>query len=66
MRCLSCNKNLNDFESTRKYESGEFIDLCNDCFNGSDMRHVAVVERADLAEYNDVSDDTVLDIIEEL
>lgn len=66
MRCLSCNKNLNDFESTRKYESGEFIDLCNSCFNSSDMRHVAIVERADLAEYDDVSDDAVLDIIEEL
>ena len=33
MRCVACNKNLNDFESTRKHAvSGEFIDLCNKCF----------------------------------
>lgn len=33
MRCLSCDKNLSDFESTRKYaESGQFVDLCNSCF----------------------------------
>ena len=28
MRCRACDKNLSDFESTRKHhESGEFIDL---------------------------------------
>ena len=33
MRCLSCNKNLNDAESTRKYpDTNEYIDLCNRCF----------------------------------
>jgi hypothetical protein len=35
MRCLSCNKNLNDREATRKYETGpfagQFVDLCNRC-----------------------------------
>lgn len=56
MRCLSCNKNLNDFESTRKYESGEFVDLCNGCFNSADMRDIPVLERDDLAEYEDISD----------
>lgn len=36
MRCLSCNKQLNDKEATRKYAStGDFIDLCDGCF-----RHV--------------------------
>lgn len=33
MRCLSCNCNLSDYESTRKYISGGYIDLCNGCFN---------------------------------
>lgn len=32
MRCLSCNVVLNDKEATRKYTSGEFLDLCNNCF----------------------------------
>ncbi len=34
MRCLSCNKQLNDKEATRKYASvGSFIDLCDGCFS---------------------------------
>lgn len=34
MRCLSCNKELSDFESTRKFAtSGVYVDLCNSCFN---------------------------------
>ena len=33
MRCLSCDRKLNDYESTRKYaSSGTFVDLCNRCF----------------------------------
>ena len=33
MRCLACNKELTEFESTRKSaQTGEFIDLCNDCY----------------------------------
>jgi hypothetical protein len=34
MRCLACDKRLNDRESTRKYaSSGTFVDLCNRCFS---------------------------------
>jgi hypothetical protein len=33
MRCIACNKNLSDFESTRKNaRTGEFIDMCTECF----------------------------------
>jgi hypothetical protein len=33
MRCLSCDRKLNDYERTRKYaSSGTFVDLCNRCF----------------------------------
>lgn len=33
MRCLACDKRLNDSEATRKYAStGSFVDLCNRCF----------------------------------
>lgn len=34
MRCLACNRGLNDRESVRKYAStGSFVDLCNKCFS---------------------------------
>lgn len=34
MRCLSCDRKLTDYESTRKYaSSGSFVDLCNRCFS---------------------------------
>jgi len=34
MRCLACNRMLNDRESVRKYAStGTFVDLCNRCFS---------------------------------
>lgn len=34
MRCLACNCQLNDHESTRKYaSSGSFVDLCDHCFS---------------------------------
>ena len=33
MRCRACDKNLSDFESTRKNETTEeYEDLCNDCY----------------------------------
>jgi hypothetical protein len=38
MRCLACNRNLTDLESTRKYvESGEYIDLCSGCLFTTDI-----------------------------
>ena len=34
MRCNACNVILNTQEATRKFtNSGEFVDLCNKCFN---------------------------------
>jgi hypothetical protein len=35
MRCQSCNQKLTDFESTRKYVDGDYVDLCNTCFKAS-------------------------------
>ena len=32
MRCLSCNEALNDYESSRKTESGHYLDLCSCCY----------------------------------
>ena len=34
MRCIACNKVLNEFESTRRsLMSGDFMDLCNKCYS---------------------------------
>jgi hypothetical protein len=57
MRCLSCDCNLSDYEATRKYENGEYIDLCNRCFSSTDLRNMHVIVRDDLEEYQDVEDD---------
>lgn len=32
MRCLACNVSLSDFEATRKYRDGTYLDLCTQCF----------------------------------
>lgn len=53
MRCLACNKNLNDFESTRKHpETGEYIDLCNHCYHDV-QDEIYADEREDLREGDD-------------
>lgn len=64
MRCLSCNKNLTDFESTRKFAStGEFLDLCNRCY--SDIQDdVDTLIRPDLQE-DEVADEDNYDDEEE-
>ena len=58
MRCLACDKNLSDYESTRRYsQSGEFIDLCNHCFHSGVSEQLNFSEREDLAEYEDANED---------
>jgi len=52
MRCLGCNKELTDFEATRRYaDSEEFIDMCNDCFKHTNIK---ALERHDLMSISDV------------
>jgi hypothetical protein len=57
MRCLACNVALSDFESTRKYTSGGYVDLCNKCFYSGVHQQVYVSEREDLRGTVDVDDD---------
>lgn len=46
MRCDCCDKNLNDFESTRKSKvTGEYLNMCNTCFTGLGIE---TVDRGDL------------------
>jgi hypothetical protein len=53
-RCVACDKNLSDFETTRKilHQDGSiyYPDLCNGCYSTTDIPlHSVVVERYDLA-----------------
>lgn len=38
MRCKACNTVLNDIELKRRdRETGEFVDLCHECFTASEQ-----------------------------
>ena len=53
MRCQACDRNLSDFESTRKdSKTGEFIDLCNQC-EGIINEDLSIDDREDLRHGND-------------
>lgn len=57
-RCYACDKKLSEFELTRKIVrpngSISYPDLCNKCFNESNLAQEAdIVERIDLKNSND-------------
>ena len=54
MRCLACNKVLNEVESVRKYTWGEYIDLCEADFQDLDILSL-VQEEELLRETDDTS-----------
>jgi len=57
MRCTCCNKNLNDFESTRKHaETGDYLDTCNKCIAFMD---IPTITRADLEPTEQIEMDTL-------
>lgn len=62
MHCLSCDKELSDFESSRKSKrTGEYLDLCNNCYKWikddiDSMENTSLIsqqETIDLEEQND-------------
>lgn len=58
MRCLCCNRNLSDIESTRRHaETGEFLDICNKCIQDLDIPYL---DRDDLG--NTLEDDDGEDV----
>ena len=64
MRCLACNKKLNDFESTRKSATtGEYVDLCNHCFHNVEQDIESIV-REDLRDEESVEDENELNNLE--
>jgi NAD-dependent SIR2 family protein deacetylase len=52
-RCVACNKNLNDYESTRKDIHGVYLDMCNGCYK-TIKNDVVTVEREDLSTTEEV------------
>jgi hypothetical protein len=66
MRCVACNKNLNDFESTRKsIVSGEYLDLCNTCFHQVEQ-DIPAKERDDLRSEEETFDDDTDELVDPL
>ena len=67
MRCQCCNKNLSDFEATRKFKREDksvvFADMCNNCASTIE-EDVKFVGRSDL-EPNMVNDEDVADEYDE-
>lgn len=55
MHCKACDKLLSDFEATRKYADGTFVDLCKRDFD-SIAHLVKVVEREDLRTEQPIDD----------
>jgi hypothetical protein len=56
MRCQCCDRNLNDYESTRKHaETGDYLDICNKCI--SDLPEIPVEVRGDLSPYDELEED---------
>lgn len=60
MRCVCCDRNLNDYESTRKSRTtGEYLDMCNKCF-GLVEDNIETIDRTDFSE-GDVPDEELFD-----
>ena len=58
MRCVCCNKNLSDFEATRKHAiTGDYLDMCQRCFRDvSEDAELPVIERKDLVDSVDINE----------
>lgn len=55
---------MSDFESTRKYPGGQFIDLCNHCFFSGVSESINADERDDLKESSNDDKETTKDVEE--
>lgn len=62
-RCVCCNKQLNDYESTRRHAiTNEFLDTCNRCMK--DIPNIPTKDRQDLLKEADYDDDMDTDDID--
>lgn len=57
MRCCCCDRQLNDYEATRKNAiTGEYFDLCQACFASvAEVTPLQVRDRKDLLMQEDVT-----------
>ena len=56
MKCVCCDRNLNDYEATRRHAlTNDFLDLCNRCMK--DMPNIPTKDRPDLVKEADFDDD---------
>lgn len=63
MRCIACNKTLNDYEATRRHAiTNEFLDTCNRCMK--DIPNIPTKDRQDLLKEADYDDDVDTDDID--
>lgn len=56
MRCIACNEELNDYESTRKDLHGHYIDMCNHCYS-TIKDDLLSVDREDLLVQEQIQSD---------
>ena len=57
MRCVACNKMLNEYELTRKFTgSGEFVDLCGNCSRFLIEDDVTIEGNLDYAHLSDMEE----------
>lgn len=63
-RCIACNKNLNDYEATRKDLHGQFLDMCNKCYTPI-QNDVPCVDRPDLNPSEEIEPEYTDDLEEE-
>jgi hypothetical protein len=59
MRCICCNKQLNDFESTRRHAiTREFLDMCNSCHASvASSSRLPTIDRKDLDSLSGIEEE---------
>lgn len=62
-RCVACDKNLNDYESTRKDLHGNYVDLCNSCYKPI-RDDLPTVTREDLSPTQEIEPELMEDNLE--
>lgn len=61
MRCVACDVELTDFESTRKsITSNEYVDLCNACYKyiKDDVQTIENTDNINIQDVVDLEDKT--------
>ena len=62
-RCVACDKNLNDYESTRKDLHGNYVDLCNSCYRPI-RDDLPTITREDLSPTQEIEPELMEDNLE--